>query len=75
MTDGIYPLDPGTASDRILVQLKLTPDFLILVDRWRAGRNTTRTKAIYELCALGLAGELLKVNTKAIKQRAAELQK
>jgi hypothetical protein len=75
MTDGIYQLDSETAPDRILVQLKLTPDFLTMVDRWRADRDMSRTKAVYELCALGLAGELLKVNTKAIRRRAADLQK
>jgi hypothetical protein len=46
-----------------------------MVDRWRADRDMSRTRAVYELCALGLAGEMLKVNTKKIKQRAAELQK
>ena len=45
-----------------------------MVDRWRADRNTTRTKAMYELAALGLASELLKVNTKAIKLRADEIR-
>jgi hypothetical protein len=57
------------------VQLKLTTDFLTMVDRWRAGRDISRTKAVYELCALGLAGEMLKVNTKATKRQAAELRK
>ena len=74
MTDGIYDLHPETAPDRILVQLKLTPDFLTMVDRWRSDQDMSRTKAVYELCALGLAGEMLKVNTKAIKQRASQLR-
>jgi hypothetical protein len=75
MTDGIYDLHQPETADRILVQLRLTNDFIRLVDRLRADRDMSRTKAVYELCAFGLAGEMLKVNTKAIKQRAADLQK
>lgn len=76
MTDAILDFPDAPADDgRILVQLRLTKDFITLVDRWRADRNISRTKAVYELCALGLAGEALKVNTKSIKQRATDLLK
>jgi hypothetical protein len=79
VTDGIFDFPDtsteATTTDRILVQLRLTNDFTRLVDRWRADRDISRTGAVYELCALGLAGEMLKVNTKAIRQRSAELQK
>jgi hypothetical protein len=57
------------------VQLRLTNDYIGLVDRWRADRNMSRTRAVYEQCALGLAGEMLKINTKATKLRAADLEK
>jgi hypothetical protein len=75
MTDGVYDFPETATDERILVQLRLTNDFIRLVDRWRDVRDISRTRAVYELCALGLAGEMLKVNTKAIRQRSAELQK
>jgi hypothetical protein len=56
--DGVFDF-PRRRMPKRLVQLRLDPGFIALVDRWRAGRRIPRTKAIRELIALGLVGEAL----------------
>jgi hypothetical protein len=57
---------PGTSQPQgnsrpILVQPKLTREFVNAIDTWRRSRSAPlpRTQAIVELAALGLAGEMI----------------
>jgi hypothetical protein len=63
MADAVYtfPANPQPEHmQRILVQLRLDADFMALIDQWRATRDITRTRAVYELLRIGMADQMLR---------------